>query len=102
MSRLNEPGNFAGRVSYAAFVITNKRNTTRAFDNCFENYDGDAVVAALVRRAEKNEKLRANLFSYLNEASAIGAYERLKGQKLAQAAREMRASAKAKAKGTQS
>lgn len=40
MSRLNDPENFRGRVNYAAQVIAYGRRPTRAFDNCFENYDG--------------------------------------------------------------
>jgi hypothetical protein len=67
MSRLNDPGNFAGRVAYAASVIANGRPTSRAFDNCFENYDGDEVSAILVRRAAKNSKLAANIWRYLNQ-----------------------------------
>lgn len=95
MPSLNDPENFAGRVNFAAFVITQGRRTSRSFDNCFENYDGDAVAAALVRRARKNERLAANLFRYISERTALEAEERLAGQKLATAAREMRAKARA-------
>ena len=95
MPSLNDPENFAGRVNFAAFIITQGRTTSRSFDNCFENSDGDAVVAALVRRARKNERLAANLFRYLCEATATEAAARLEGQKLATAARAMRAKAKA-------
>jgi hypothetical protein len=96
MSSLNDPENFAGRVNFAAFIITQGRSTSRAFDNCFENYDGDAVAAALVRRARTNERLAANLFRYISESSATEAARQLEGQKLATAARAMRAEAKAK------
>lgn len=69
MSALNRPENFAGRVNYAAHVITTgKGRHGRAFGNCFENHDGDVVGAALMRRAEKNPKLAANLFRFLNES----------------------------------
>jgi hypothetical protein len=91
LSRLNDPENFAGRVNYAAKVIAEGRNTSRAFDNCFENYDGDEVAAALVRRAEKNPRLAANLFRYINRDTATAAAERLKGKNLAQEARATRA-----------
>lgn len=68
MSRLNDPENFAGRVSYAAKVISAGRRTDgRAFDNCFENRDGDIVAVALMRRAEKNPKLAANIFRFISE-----------------------------------
>jgi hypothetical protein len=69
MSATNRPDNFAGRVNYAAQVIANKRGTSRAFDNCFENYDGDEVLAALVLRSQCNERLAANLPRYINAES---------------------------------
>ena len=96
MSSLNDPENFAGRVNFAAFIIMQGRNTSRAFDNCFENNDGDAVAAALVRRSRTNERLAANLFRYINEQTATEAAKRLEGQKLATAARAMRAASQAK------
>lgn len=78
MSALNRPDNFAGRVNYAAAVISTGRPTSRGFDNCFENYDGDEVCAALIRRAEKNPRLAANLWRYICKESATEAAERLK------------------------
>lgn len=95
MPSLNDPENFAGRVNFAAFVIMQGRRTSRSFDNCFENNDGDAVAAALVRRARTNERLAANLFRYISKDTATAAAEALEGQKLAMAARAMRAKAKA-------
>ncbi|MFO0958236.1 MAG: hypothetical protein U0800_12555 [Isosphaeraceae bacterium] len=96
MSVLNKPENFAGRVRHAASVISLGKGTGRAFDGCFENYDGDAVAAALMRRAEKNERLRANLFRYINQQSATEAYERYKGRNLVEVARELREEASRK------
>jgi hypothetical protein len=90
MSGLNRPENYAGRVAYAAQVIIKGRTPTRAFDNCFENDDGDEVSAALVRRAAKNPKLAANLNRYINRQMAEEAAARLAGRNLAQAAREAR------------
>lgn len=69
---------FAGRVNYAAAVISAGRRTSRAFDSCFENHDGDEVVAILLRRAEKNPRLAANIWRYLAKETALGAAERLK------------------------
>lgn len=69
---------FAGRVNYAAAVISNGRSTSRAFDNCFENHDGDEVCAVLVRRAENNPRLAANIWRYLSRDSVMAAAERLK------------------------
>ena len=54
MSRLNDPENFRGRVNYAAKVIAYGRRPTRAFDNCFENHDGDDVATVILRRSRKN------------------------------------------------
>lgn len=95
MSALNTPDNYAGRVNYAAAVISAGRRTSRAFDNCFENYDGDAVCAALIRRAAKNEKLAENLFRYVCRSSAEEAAAKLQGRNLTEAAAEMRAKAAA-------
>src|SRR5687767_2326183 len=94
MSRLNDPENFAGRVAYAAAVIGQGRNTSRAFDNCFENNDGDEVAVAVYRRAENNPKIKANLFRYINEQITKAAVARLADvptRKLAEAARQDRA-----------
>ena len=41
---------------------------TRAFDNCFENDDGDEVAVAILRRSGRNPKLAANLTRYLDVA----------------------------------
>ena len=97
MSALNRPENFAGRVKHAASVISSGRRTNRSFDNCFENYDGDAVAAALVRRARKNPstQLAANLWRYVSRERAEAAAAKLEGQDLEGAAAAMRAKAAA-------
>jgi len=56
MSKIYEAGSYQARVNYAALCIM-RGTRSRAFDSCFEMYDGDAVVTALVRRADKNPKL---------------------------------------------
>lgn len=97
MSRLNDPKNFRGRVNYAAKVIAYGHRPTRAFDNCFENYDGDKVATAVVRRSRKNARLAANLQRYLSLAT-INAAERLANiptRKLPEIARQTRARRKA-------
>jgi hypothetical protein len=98
MSRLNDPENFRGRVNYAAKVIAYGRRPTRAFDNCFENYDGDEVATAILRRSKKNARLAANLQRYLSLASIEAAAERLADvptRKLPEIARQTRARRKA-------
>lgn len=55
------------RVNYAARVIKNGRPTSRAFDDCFENGDGDEVVRALVRKSKENPILAANLPKYIDQ-----------------------------------
>jgi hypothetical protein len=52
-----DPEAFKERVDYAAACLV-RGTKSRRFDTCFEMYDGDAVVTALVRRAWKNERLR--------------------------------------------
>jgi hypothetical protein len=94
MSRLNDPENFRGRVAYAAKVIAYGRSPTRAFDDCFENYDGDEVATAILRRSRKNARLAANLQRYLNMASIEAAAGRLADiptRKLPEIARQTRA-----------
>ena len=58
MKHRNTNDDFPYRVAYAAQCFI-RRIQSRAFDSCFENNDGDYVVAALVRRAAKNPKLQA-------------------------------------------
>lgn len=88
MSALNRLDNFAGRVAYAAATIIAGREATRSFDNCFENYDGSYVAAALVRRAAKNPRLAANLPRYLDPVMAQHCADRFEGLNLTKAARE--------------
>ena len=98
MSRLNDPENFRGRVNYAAKVIAYGRRPTRAFDNCFENYDGDEVATAILRRSKKNARLAANLQRYLSLDSIEAVAERLADiptRKLPEIARQTRARRKA-------
>lgn len=63
MTSVYEETNFSGRVNYAAQCFMRQIRSSRHFDTCFEMYDGTAVVTALVRRSEKNEKLRAAIAS---------------------------------------
>lgn len=77
MSRLNDPENFSGRVAYAAAVIAAGRPTSRAFDNCFENSDGDEVSTIIYRRSFGNPKIAANIWRYLNREVVIEVATRL-------------------------
>lgn len=77
MASVYTDDNFHGRVNYASLVISRKGTNTRHFDTCFEMFDGDEVVAALVRRAAKNPRLAANLFDYIREDSAKEVTQRL-------------------------
>ena len=97
MTRINDLENFAGRVNLAALVISKGGRTSRSFDNCFENYDGDAVATALYRRAQKapDGDLARNLWRYLSKdtvepVSLANAHR----TNLFQWARELRAEAK--------
>ncbi len=90
---------FAERVNFAAAFISAGRNsdTSRRFDTCFEMNDGDAVVAALVRRAGKNKRLAAKLFKYIGKAGAAKAAADLADiptSGLPEKAREMREAAR--------
>ena len=63
-SRLHELDGFWDRVSFACAVVAHSARTTRQFDSCFEMHDGDAVAAAMVRRAKAlpDGPLARNLF----------------------------------------
>jgi hypothetical protein len=94
MGVLTEDG-FTARVNYAAQCIVRRQTNGRGFDNCFEMWDGDAVVAALVRRARKNPKLYqaiAASFSGTFPASwedKARRYDHLSRAELTQAARRL-------------
>ncbi len=97
MSRLNDPDNFRGRVAYAAKVIASGKRPTRAFDNCFENYDGDEVSVAILRRAQRNPRIARNLDRYINRVLAEASAARMAHiptRKLAAAAAATRANRK--------
>lgn len=66
---INDTDNFSGRVNLAALYISQGRRSSRGFDNCFENNDGDAVATALYRRAQKapDGDLARNLWRYLSK-----------------------------------
>lgn len=60
--------NFAARVDYARDVIARGARTSRRFDSCFEQYDGDEVAVALLRRARAHpeSRLAKGLWRYLD------------------------------------
>jgi hypothetical protein len=49
---------FNARVKYARECFYSRDTKKRAFDDCFENSDGDAVVTALVRMCETDDILK--------------------------------------------
>ncbi len=67
MESVYQDDNFHGRVNFAASYISAGRQTTRAFDSCFEMNDGAAVALALYRRTLKkpSTKLAQNIWRYL-------------------------------------
>jgi hypothetical protein len=79
-SDVYDPDAFAYRVTFAAAVIARGGETTRRFDATGEMNDGEAVTAALVRRAKANPggNLARNLFRYIGEEQALDHYEETK------------------------
>lgn len=73
--------NYLRRVNYAHRALINNEHS-REFDNCFEMYDGSYVVAALMRRAEKDEALKEAILKDFSTASG-GAWERVPWHKTA-------------------
>ena len=90
-------GGYQYRVNFAANYMTRGISNSRALDNCFEMYDGDLVVAALVRRAMKNRKLWDGIAHQWREGfpqswlDTANKYAHLKTRQLPQAAAVMRA-----------
>ncbi|WP_279483519.1 hypothetical protein [Aureimonas sp. SK2] len=78
MPSVYDADNYAGRVNYAATVITRQGGTTRHFDTCFEMWDGSEVAVALYRRSLRNPRLAANLWRYIGQSSTMAAVERLR------------------------
>jgi len=101
MSKVHDAGSYQARVNYAALCIM-RGTRSRAFDSCFEMFDGDAVVTALVRRASKNPKLHdaiardwGGVFPALWEDTARK-YEATPTRQLAALAAQLRAEGQAR------
>jgi len=97
MAAIYDPEGFAARIDYAAHCFVRGVRNSRSFDTCFEMWDGDEVVTALVRRTEKNARLRKAIAdswggtfpqSWLDTAAALAHVPR---NRLADHARETRA-----------
>jgi hypothetical protein len=65
-TNVRNPEAFTARVNYAALCFMRGTISSRTFDTCFEMSDGDAVVTALIRRGEKNPKLKKAVSSIWN------------------------------------
>lgn len=99
MPSINEPSNFSGRVNLAALVISQGGRTSRSFDSCFENFDGDAVATSLYRRAQRrpDSDLARNLWRYLSRESVEAvATENAHRDNLSAWSRELIAAARAR------
>lgn len=84
---------FRKRVDYAEKAFLRSEDS-RELDNCFEMYDGEFVVVALMRRAEKNTALMAALRAEFSQVSVTNwswirtaeKHSRITDSKLAEAA----------------
>lgn len=92
MVSVHDPASFTYRVDYAARCILRGRVHTRGFDDCFEMYDGDAVVAALAHRMRNHPDLDRAVRRYW-PASAVAEWhhlaDRYAGQPLSEVARQL-------------
>lgn len=94
---------FAARVELAARCIRSGDGLfSRAFDNCFEMWDGAAVVALLDRMASRDLVLRAGMARVWDNPESLAAFARtvaslthVPDHRLAEVARAMREKAKA-------
>ena len=101
MAKVHDPNSYQARINYAAQCIM-RGVRSRTFDSCFEMNDGDAVVTALVRRANKNQKLYDAIardwggeFPALWKETA-GKYEAVPTRQLGALAAELRAESQAR------
>lgn len=67
------------RVNFACQRILSGRQTTRSFDNCFENDDAHIVGGKVYARALKNPKLMDALPRYLDADMCKADHLKLKG-----------------------
>ena len=72
------------RINFACRVMLAGRTQTRAFDNCFEMWDGHEVAAKIYRRALKNPKLMAAMPKYLDIELCRRDYEAFIAKKIIQ------------------
>ena len=95
-------GNFQYRVNFAAGYMVRGITNSRALDNCFEMWDGDLVVTALVRRSMKNRKLWETIAKQWQEGfpqswiATATKYAHLRTRQLPEAARAAQAAAEAR------
>lgn len=66
-SKKTQNNNFQPRVDYVAKALQLGSWGPR-FDACFEHHDGDHLVAVIMLRAEKNEKLRRAIMTSFDVA----------------------------------
>ena len=81
MPSVYDNDNFAGRVNYAATVISRRGGHTRHFDTCFEMDDASEVAVAVYRRSLRNPKLAANIWTYLARDTVMRDVEEMKDVK---------------------
>jgi len=68
---------FSTRVSYAKRCILSGNTNTRAFDTCFEMYDGGFVMCRLWQEAENDPELAEGLKGYGSDGGRL-LYEKIK------------------------
>lgn len=56
---------YSGRVSYAAKCILKGQTGGRGFSSCFEMFDGDKVIRALILKAHYSPTFQLALRDYL-------------------------------------
>ncbi len=102
MRQLYKDNAFLARVNFAEKCFRDHLTHTRAMDTCFEMYDGAAVVVALVRRARLDSALYAAIASDWSDRFPAEwldietKYSHIPTERLANLARELRATAKAR------
>jgi hypothetical protein len=93
------PDAFSARVEHAIHCLVHDQMESRDNDTCYEMFDGDAVVTAILRRAATNPRLRASFAKHWRDTrdglpvawiETAEKYAHIPTEQLPELAREMR------------
>lgn len=98
MSEFWQLDGFADRVNFAVHCLETGRTSSRDLDTCFEMYDGDEVLALVLRRANYRPLLASAILRTFDTDTILRVTKQFAGQderQVAELSRERRARCKA-------